>query len=139
MPQQLFYSNDGARSIAERVVDTWVDMKLRLFKAGFTPNIATTGAELAENEANYTGYTAGGEAVDAFVGPYLAPEGGFAIQTPTVVFDCVSTVTVPNLIGGYWLDLGSNTPAVICEFAEPQPMQVLYQSISVQVRLVFPN
>lgn len=139
MPQQLFYSNQGLQVLTGSIMPALAVGKIRLFKSGFTPDITTTVADLVENEANYSGYAAGGIAVAEWNGPYFAPEGGMAIQTPSVDFSTATTVTVPNLIGGWWFQDDNNSAVVIAEFGDPQPMQVPYQVLTIQVRLVFPN
>lgn len=139
MPQQLFYANQGLEVIASAVGSRLANGKIRLFKSGFTPNITTTQADLVAEEANYTGYAPGGLDVVGWAGPYLAPEGGMSIQTASFTFTTGAPTTVPNLIGGYWIETEEEDAVVIAEFAEPQPMQNPMQVLNIQARLVFPN
>lgn len=139
MPQQIFYANQGLEDVVSAVGTALANGKIRLFKSGFSPNITTTVADLEEHEANYTGYAAGGLDVVGWAGPFLAPEGGMAIQTVSFTFSTGAPVTTPNLIAGYWIETEGGNVVVIAEFAEPQPMQTPLQLISIQARLVFPN
>lgn len=137
MPQQLFYPNEGLIVVTTALVQGISNMTLHLFKSGYSPTITVTQADLEEQEADYTGYAAA--LVENWNGPFLAPEGGFAIVSPTISFTMGNPVVVPNLIGGYWLEDENGKVLVCCEFAEPQPMQVRYQQIQIGIRLVYPN
>jgi hypothetical protein len=92
--------------------------KVRLStQLGFSPSGTATIAELAANEANYSGYTAGGLAL-TLTGPVNLSalcEGMIAALT---FLATTATPFVPNTLYGYWVDDGTN---VIAQEAFPAP------------------
>jgi hypothetical protein len=95
--------------------------KVRLnINPAFNPGPGDTIAENAANEANFTGYTAGGAAVMLGSPVNLSPTCQGAIATAN--FAATSSGTfVSNVIHGYWIDDGTN---VI--FAEAFPAGVSF-------------
>lgn len=83
--------------------------KVRLFKSSFgIPNINTAVTDLEAAEADFSGYTAGGNTVTAFGQPYNDPESaGVLIVAPTTQFNFVDPdpdPAVTNEIGGFWIE-----------------------------------
>ncbi len=72
----VFYPNSGTLEIASGVQTMLALSKLRLFKSTLSPGVTTTKAQLLAEEADFTGYPAGGETVTAFLSPGLYPLGG---------------------------------------------------------------
>jgi hypothetical protein len=81
--------------------------KLRLTIAtAFLPDPGATIATLAANEANFSGYPAGGVAV-ALSGPVnLSGNCIGEVQEETFI-GTTATPFVPNIITGYWVDDGT--------------------------------
>lgn len=95
--------------------------KLRLFQASLgVPTVETTKVELVANEANYTGYPAGGFTVDVMGPPLGAPGGGVVILSNELI--AVFTSGDPNTIGGYWLQ---NTAGDVIQVFVYDPPRVL--------------
>lgn len=92
--------------------------KVRLTTAtGFSPSGTNTIAELSPNEANFSGYTAGGLAL-TLTGPVNLSalcEGMIAALT---FLATTASPFVPNVLTGYWVDDGTN---VIAQEAFPSP------------------
>lgn len=138
MPQ--FFPNSAALAIAALVQTELALSKLRLFKNGFTPSVSTTRAELIAEEADFTGYPAGGSAITAFLDPILNPLGGASIDWPTEQFAPASPFTVGNVIGGWWIeDAGGTLVYAIGTFAAPIPMNAAGQGLPLAGSLVFPQ
>lgn len=82
--------------------------KLRLSKdPAFAPNPASTVAALAANEADFSGYVAGGSALALSAAVNLSP----SIQGVTDVALFTAAVAVPfvsNAVTGWWVDDGAN-------------------------------
>ena len=116
MPQ--FFPNEATLWLAGLTQTELALSKLRLWQDGeVSPSIATTRAELVAAEADYTGYTAGGEALTAWFSPLNNPIGGSSIDSPKVQFDTASPYTVSNTIGGWWVETAAGDLVVIGEVA----------------------
>jgi len=77
--------------------------KIRLFQDSLgVPSVETTIVELEANEADYTGYPAGGFDVETMAPPMGAPGGGVVILSNEVF--ATFTSGDANSIGGYWLE-----------------------------------
>lgn len=77
--------------------------KIRLFKSDLgIPTVETSLADLEAQEADYTGYPAGGFDVTAMAPPMGAPGGGVVILSNEVF--ATFTTGASNAIGGYWLE-----------------------------------
>jgi len=77
--------------------------KIRLFQDSLgVPSVETTITELEANEADYTGYPAGGFDVTSMAPPMGAPGGGVVILSNEVF--ATFTSGAANSIGGYWLE-----------------------------------
>lgn len=82
--------------------------KVRLFKDTFgIPNVNTTLALLDAHQADFSGYTAGGNTITAFGDPYADPDGsGVLLVAPTTQFNFLDPdpdPAVPNDIGGFYV------------------------------------
>lgn len=82
--------------------------KLRLsLDPGFNPTPNSTISALAANEANYSGYTAGGIAVVLTTG-LLVSTTGVAAAAQGLFEATTATPFVPANVTGYWVDDGTN-------------------------------
>jgi len=113
--------------------------KVRLFNQAFVPTPATTKAELEAAEADYTGYTAGGETITAWLAPLLDPAGGASITAPTVQFDVTGPVVDTDVVGGFWLEDASGDVRLVGTFAAPIPMELVGQGIPLNLKIVEPT
>lgn len=99
------YTTEMAFNKATEVQTLLAASKLRLFQSTLTPNAQTPKADFVANEADYDGYTAGGVAITAFLGPIADPAGGASIVSPLTLFSYVDdTGHVGNMIGGWFLE-----------------------------------
>lgn len=138
MPQ--FFPNASTLYIAGLVQTDLALSKLRLFQDGeIEPSIATTRAELVTAEADYTGYTAGGETLTAWFAPLNNPLGGSSIDSPKVQFDTETPYTVSNNVGGFWVENATGDLIVIGVFDAPVPMSGAGAGFPLSVSLIFPN
>jgi len=138
MPQ--FYPNSAANYIATLMQTELAVSKLRLYQDELiTPSIATTRAELVAAEATYTGYTATGLALTAWFAAIAAAIGGYSIDSPKVQFATAAPYTVPNNIGGFWVETAGGDLIVIGSFAEAEPMAGAGDGFPISVSLIFPN
>jgi len=95
--------------------------KIRLFQDSLgVPTVETTITELEANEADYTGYPAGGFDVTAMAPPMGAPGGGVVILSNEVF--ATFTSGSPNTIGGYWLE---DTAGNVIQVFVYDPVRVL--------------
>lgn len=136
-----FFPNAGVLYTASTMQAALADSKLRLFKAGFTPSISTTQAELVANEADYTGYPAGGVVLDEWFPPVFNPAGGASIDSPAVQFRASSPYTITNVIGGWWVETLSPNSALIAigTFSSGIPLGAQGQGFPINLTLVWPN
>lgn len=114
--------------------------KVRLFKSSLTPTPSTTKADLVAAECDYDGYTAGGEAITAFLDPLLDPAGGASITAPTVQFAWSHVATdVGNLVGGAWLEDAAGKVRLVMPFAEDVPMEGPAQGFPLNLKIGEPT
>lgn len=101
------YTLEAAFAKAADIKAALAASKLRLLKGpDFTPNQFTTRATLLLNEADFSGYTAGGYALAVWNGPGNAPGGGAALTSPLIhpAFDGTDPTPVQNSIVGWWIE-----------------------------------
>lgn len=134
-----FYPNASTLYLAGLVQADLAASKLRLFQEGFVPSIATSRAELIAAEADYTGYTAGGETIAAWLAPLLNPIGGASIDMPTIQFDAASPYTVANVVAGWWIETAGGVVIAVGTFTTPISIGAVGQGFPMTVTLVFPN
>lgn len=137
MPQ--FYPNSATLIQAEEMRTALALSKVRLFNQAFVPTVSTTKTELEAAEADYTGYTAGGETITAWLPAVFAPSGGAMISSPTVQFDVSGPVVDTDIVGGFWLEDASGDVRAIGQFAAPIPMETLGQGFPLNLSLAFPT
>lgn len=104
MPTAFLYPNVGALWLAGIVQTAMAGCTVDLFQAGtVTLGPATTLADLTAVGvlADYTGYTQ--ITVAAWLGPYLAPGGGSAIDSGENFFLMGAPYTNPNTIQGWFI------------------------------------
>lgn len=114
---------------------------IRLFQAGLEVDQTTTAVQLEAEECDFSGYPAGGIEIEEFLAPILASEGGYSIQSPIAQFATASPTTVPNTIGGWWLETatGDVVMVVMLDVTNRVPMSAPGQGYPVSARRVFPN
>lgn len=74
----------GALDIAGAVQTLLATSKLHLVNATFNPGANDLLANLTAIECTFSGYTAGGYAITAFLAPSFAPGGGVHVISPQV-------------------------------------------------------
>lgn len=132
----IFYPNSATLVMAGEQQTALALSKCRLFQSDLVPSVSTVKADLTGAEADYDGYTAGGETITAFSNPLLDPAGGASIEA-FVQFEWAHVATdVGNLIGGFWIEDAGGDVRVIGTFPVPVPMQGAGQGIPLLVKLV---
>ena len=135
-----FFPNAATEWLAEVVQGELALSKIRLWQNGeITPSIATTRAELVAAEADFTGYTAGGEALTAWFDPLNNPIGGSSIDSEKVQFQTATPYTTANTIGGFWVETAAGELVVVGTFVEPIPMSGPGAGFPLSASIVFPN
>jgi hypothetical protein len=82
--------------------------KVRLSQdPAFAPTPASLIADLAAQEANFSGYTAGGYAA-VLSAPVVITPFIQGVLIPALAIAAVASPFVPNDVTGYWLDDGTN-------------------------------
>jgi hypothetical protein len=104
MANALMITNEQAVNRATVIKATFASGQLRLL-ANYTPNYTDNRAVLLSNEANFTGYPAGGYNVAAWTGPALPGSGGSSITSPIVTVEPASNNTITNNISGFWYEV----------------------------------
>jgi hypothetical protein len=135
----IFYTNAACMVNAAEKQTALALSKCRLFKSTFVPTPATTKAELEANEADYTGYTAGGETITAWLDPLLDPAGGASITAPTIQFDVTGPVVDTDIVGGFWVEDAGGDVRLVGQFAAPVPMEVVGQGFPLNIKIVEPT
>lgn len=106
--------------------------KLRLSKLStYQPTADSTIAGLAADEADFSGYPAGGLAFVVGVPVILAPNL-LAVQTPTTFTAATAVPFVPNTVYGWWLDDGAN---VVAAEAFPSPVVAEFDAVGKYLQL----
>lgn len=132
----VFYPNAGALENASNLQTALAGGKLHLYKDGFTPTVTTTKAELDAQECDFTGYTAGGMTVAAWLNPYLDPAGGAAIESGTQQFEWASgSPDVGNLVGGWYYTTAAGM-LIVGTFPVAVPMEGPGQAIPLNIKLI---
>ena len=135
----IFYTNAACMVNAAEKQAALALSKVRLFKSTFVPTVSTIKADLTGAEAAYTGYTAGGETITAWLAPLLDPAGGASITAPTVQFDVTGPVTATDIVGGFWIEDAAGDVRLVGTFAAPIPMEVVGQGFPLNVKIVEPT
>lgn len=133
-----FYPNEGCLSQAAAVQTALVDSKLRLFKQGFVPSVSSKLADFVAEECDFTGYTAGGATIAAWLAPLYNPAGGASIDSPTVQFAAAAPYTIGNVVGGWFLVADEATVVYACgTFQSGVPIGAAGQGVPLTITLVF--
>lgn len=126
----------GAIELATNVQTVLAASKLRLWVAGFAPTVTTTKAEFVAEEADFSGYPAGGITITAFADPILDPNGGASINGGVQQFVVVTaTPIVPNSIGGWWLEDSAGVVWYFGALDSPKNMQVVGDGLPLSITL----
>jgi hypothetical protein len=107
-----FFANELLTAITTRPAAALVAAgKVRLSQdPAFNPTPQSTMAALATNEANFSGYTAGGDAATIGTPVNLSPNCQGVLATAMFVAAPAGPF-VPNTVYGYWVDDGTNVVA----------------------------
>jgi hypothetical protein len=136
----IFYTNAACLQNAAEKQTALALSKVRLFISTLIPSVSTVKDDLTAAEADYTGYTAGGEVITAWLDPLLDPSGGASITAPTVQFDWVGALPgTSNLIGGFWLEDAAGNVRLVGTFAQPIPMEGPGQGFPLNIKIVEPT
>jgi hypothetical protein len=109
MAANLIVTNEMALNRAAILQTALAGSVLRLLQ-NFSPSPTTNRAVLEANEANFTGYPAGGYNLTAWTGPALPGTGGAAITSPSVIVAPNVANNVTNNLSGFWIESTGNTP-----------------------------
>lgn len=126
MPDNQLYTNEAAIKKASVIKTNLALSKLRLVKSGITIIASTTKAAMVAQEADFSGYTAGGYTLTAWTGPLSAQGGGANILTPLVNISFVTPEDDPpvvNTIGGWWVEDAAGIVRLAGNFDPARPMQ----------------
>ena len=108
--------------------------KVRLTtQAGFNPQPLLTIAELSPNEANYSGYTAGGIAL-TLSSPVLLGTGAVGNSQAVEFIASTASPFVPSTLTGYWIDDGTNVIAMEA-FSTSIPIAAAYDFLALVLQL----
>lgn len=107
MPNYQLYTRQAATSKAGVIKTSLALSKLRFCQGDISISQNTTKAELVAAEADFSGYTAGGYTLTAWVGPVNNPAGGAIITSPAVnpaVTDPDPDPIVGNTLSAWWVE-----------------------------------
>jgi len=131
----VFYPLAGSIWLAGIARTALAGSKLKLFQSSLTPNVNTTKAELDAAEADFTGYAE--ITLTTWGAPYTSSAGGAAINSPCGQFATTDPTTVPNNIGGAWVETTGGVLVIIDAFPDVIPMNAPNQAIPIQEILRF--
>lgn len=137
MPDSQLMTKEGAVLKATAMKTAFAAGKMRLFKSSLVPSYFTTAEALEEAECDFSGYPAGGATVTAWTGPAAAPGGGAVITTPVVNFSVTDPdpdPIVPNEVGGWWYEDGTNGVRLVGRFDPPRQMAQVLDFITLVVQ-----
>lgn len=87
-------------------------------------------------EATFNGYTAGGETIDVWGGPFLDPDDGRKYTKPAAVIDFIAGATPgPETIYGWYLTDGGVGLLAAGKFDTPIVINTQFQTISLLPRI----
>jgi len=96
---------------------------------GFVPDSSSTLADLDAHEADYTGYTPGGEALAGPLGPYGDGVDRYGENFPTILFQPVAPFTITNEIRGVYFEDSAGLLQECWIFENPVTMAAALDSI----------
>lgn len=103
MANAITLTNENAINRADYIQKALANSVLRLL-IDFTPIPTTNRAALLSNEANFTGYTAGGYALTAWDGPGFVSGTGALLTAPTIQVTPAGNNTITNNLTGGWVE-----------------------------------
>ena len=122
---------DVARAVALRTA-YGATAKIRLFKSGFAPTPSTPRATFVANESGFHGYA---PITVAVWDPVFVDGSGQAVfSNATSLFFQNDDGTLPELVGGAWLETGGGSPTVeeYADFDPPIPMNTALAAINME-------
>lgn len=137
MPDVGFYPLTSCLLQASEAQTRLAVSKLHLFQDALNPSPSNVLADYTANEADFTGYTAGGNTITAFLDPIYSPVGGAQLQSPTSLFAVGASPTVTNNIKGWYLVNAAGDLEATGVYENAIPMAVAGQGIPVDVVLRF--
>lgn len=138
MATPFIYPNVGALFIAETMQTALAGASLQLFQTGsVTLSQSTTKSDLDDAEADYTGYTPGGQTITAWMDPLLNPVGGASIESGLFQFSIDAPYTTPNTIQGWYIVESGGTLVCAGDFASTKPLVGAGDGIPFNVELIF--
>jgi hypothetical protein len=116
-------TNEAARERCTILRAALAASKVRLVQAPFTfqPSSTLVAAEAAE--ADYDGYTAGGNTLATWGAPLDAPSGGAAIAAETTFAYVDGVGHAANNVSGGWVELATGEIVASFNFAAPITLQ----------------
>jgi len=134
MPAVVLYPNSACLDEIELMRTDLVDCLVKLFTndVSVTPSILLADLD----EADFSGYAE--IEVAALLPAYLDPEGGASAQIATVQFNH-SGGPVANTIFGAWVETAAGDLRLVIKFEEGVPMQLLGDSIPLDIKFNFSN
>lgn len=132
-----FRPNDYCETLATAAQTARALSVIKLFKAGFVPDPDTVVADLDAEECDFDDYAP--ITVTVWFDPAASPQGGWQITAPTSQFLCAALQAVPNMVGGWWLELAAGTVFMIRQFDNPVPMAEAGNFIQITPTEVFGN
>jgi hypothetical protein len=128
MPDYVLYTDQAATEKATVIKTSLATSKYRLFKSPLIPTRFTTKDQLVAAECDFSGYTAGGYSVTAWLGPTNNPQGGALINTPSINVIGIQPEDpdpfVPNTVGGFWIEDTSGDVRLVGVFSPVRPIAV---------------
>jgi hypothetical protein len=132
-------SQVGALSDLAALIALLTTGKAHLYQDdGFVPDSNSLLADFNAHEADFTGYTAGGETMAAPVGPYLDGIDRVAENFPTIAFQPASPFTVTNEIRGAYFEDSNNDVQEYWIFDQPITMASALDIILLDAKFVIP-
>lgn len=112
LANSLAITNEQAANRATLMKTTLADALLRLVQ-NLIPNQTTNRTVLLANEANFTGYPAGGYNTTNWTGPALLQTGGAVITAPSQNVIPAANNVITNNLTGWWLETAGNSPLTL--------------------------
>ena len=138
MADTQFYTIEAAFTLATEVKTALAASKLRLCQTPFVATPTSTKAEMVAAEATFDGYTAGGYALAAYIGPGFADGGGAKITSPLAspAYGPAGAPPVTNEISSWWIEDASGDVRVAGVFNPVRPMATVGDILEFVAQLV---
>jgi hypothetical protein len=134
MPAVVLYPNVGAMNNIGLIRTNLVNCEVKLYQNDLVPTPSTVLGDLTV--ATFSGYAA--IVVSALLAAYLDPAGGASAQIATVQFNHDGG-GVANSIYGFWVQTTGGVLVLAGRFEDLVPMQLLGDSIPIDVKFNFGN